>query len=312
MIKTETDPRQWNGIRRRVIRDRTLYALLLIPVAYILIFAYYPMYGAQIAFRDFKVARGILGSPWVGLKHFHNFLANYMFVRLLRNTLSISLYALATFPVSVVLALLLHNMPLGALKKSVQMISYAPHFISTVVMCGMILQFLSVRSGMVNHLLRGLGFQAVDFLGQAAYFPSVYVWTGVWQNMGYGSIIYLSALSGVDPELHESARIDGASLVQRILHVDLPTILPTIMIMFILNCGHVLSVGYEKIYLLQNTLNISTSEVISTYVYKQGLASAVPQYSYSTAVGLFVSAVNLVMLALVNGMSKRLSKTSLW
>lgn len=289
-----------------------MYILLLIPVLYIVVFSYVPMFGAQIAFRDYNVAKGILGSPWVGWKHFRNFLGNYMFSRLIGNTLSISLYSLLTFPVSIFLALLLHNMPLKSLKKSVQMISYAPHFISTVVMCGMICQFMAMRDGMVNNMLESFGFKRIDFLGKPQYFAGVYVWTGVWQNMGYGSILYLAALSGVDPELHEAARIDGASLLQRVYRIDLPSILPTVTVMFVLSCGNILSVGHEKVYLLQNRLNASSSEVISTYVYKQGLTSALPQYSYSTAVGLFVSVINLTVLTAVNNLSKRISSSSLW
>lgn len=299
-------------ILRHIRKDWVLYALLSIPIAYIIVFAYGPMYGAQIAFRDYSVGKGITNSTWVGLKHFDNFLGNYMFPRLIKNTFSISLYSLMTFPFSIILALLLHNMPLRGIKKTVQMISYAPHFISTVVMCGMILQFLATRNGVINNVLEGLGFERIDFMGQAKYFAGVYVWSGVWQNAGYGSILYLSALSAVDPGLHEAAHIDGASLVQRIWHIDLASILPTITIMFILSCGNILSVGYEKVYLLQNNLNSSASEVISTYVYKQGLTSALPQYSYSTAIGLFVSVINMAALTLVNGISRRTSSNSLW
>lgn len=289
-----------------------LYAMLAVPVAYILVFAYYPMYGAQIAFRDFSIVKGITQSPWVGLKHFRLFFQNYMFWRLMRNTLAISLYSLATFPVSIVLALLIHTMPLRHFRKSVQMITYAPHFISTVVMCGMILQFLSVRNGSVNQLLQLLGFAPVDFLGDARRFVGVYVWTGVWQGMGYGAILYISALAGVDQELHEAARMDGASLLQRMWHIDLPSIRGTIIITFILRCGTILSVGYEKVYLLQNSLNLSSSEVISTYVFKQGIAGGLPQYSYATAVGLFVSAINLLMLGVVNAVAKKTASMSLW
>ena len=195
---------------------------------------------------------------------------------------------------------------------TIQLITYAPHFIATVVMCGMILQFLSMRGGLVNNFLGIFNVGPLDFLGNASAFSSVYVLSGVWQGMGYGSILYISALTGVDSELHEAATIDGATLLQRILHIDLPAIRPTIVIMFILRCGTILSLGYEKVLLLQNNLNLSASEVISTYVYKQGLASAIPQYSYSTAVGLFVSLVNLVILLLVNRIAGALTDSSLW
>lgn len=309
-----------NGLRKRrgrqalksIRKNAALYLLLLIPVAYILIFHYYPMFGAQIAFRNYSFRKGITGSPWVGLKYFKQFMTNYTFRRVIKNTLLISLYSLATFPIPVLLALLVHYMPSRTLRKTVQMVSYAPHFISTVVMVGMIMQFFATRDGLVNGLLGALGLESKDFLGAPDNFYSLYVWTGVWQTMGYNSIIYISSLSGIDPGLHEAAKIDGASLVRRIWHIDLPGILPIVLTMFILRCGSVLSLGYEKVYLLQNTLNISASEVISTYVYKQGLTAAIPQYSYSTAVGLFVSAVNILMLTLVNTLSRRLARTSLW
>lgn len=300
--------RRWASIRKNAV----LYGLLLIPVVYILVFKYYPMYGALIAFQDYSIAKGFAGSPWVGLKHFRMFVQNYMFLRVLRNTVVISLYSLATFPIPVMLAVLIHTMPLKKFTKSVQLITYAPHFISTVVMCGMILQFLALRGGMVNNILNWFGLESVDFLGDAGKFAGVFVFSGVWQSAGYSSIIYISALSGVDGELHEAATVDGASLLRRIWHIDLPSILPTIVVMFVLRCGSILSVGYEKVLLLQNSLNISASEVISTYVYKQGLASAIPQFSYSTAVGLFVSVINMMMLVTVNQISKALTGSSLW
>lgn len=297
---------------KAVRKNAVLYLLLLVPIAYILIFHYYPMYGAQIAFRSYSFKKGITGSPWVGLKYFRQFLTNYTFRRVITNTLSISLYAIAAFPIPVILALLVHYMPSRGLRRTVQMVSYAPHFISTVVMVGIIMQFFAARDGLINNLLLAMGLQSVDFLGNPDHFYGLYVWTGVWQTMGYNSIIYISSLSGIDPGLHEAAKIDGASLLKRIWHIDLPGIVPIVTTMFILRCGSILSLGYEKVYLLQNTLNISASEVISTYVYKQGLTAAIPQYSYSTAVGLFVSVVNILMLTLVNTLSRRLVKASLW
>lgn len=307
-VKRKTTQLTWKAVKK----NGTLYALLIIPVAYILLFAYYPMYGAQIAFRDYNIVKGIVGSPWVGLKHFRNFVNNYLFWRLMKNTLTLSLYSLATFPIPIVFAILIHNIPSKRFGKMVQMVTYAPYFISTVVMCGMILQFLAVRDGMVNTFLGLIGIGPIDFLGRPETFPSVYVWTGVWQNMGYGSVIYLSSLSSVDPELHEAAIIDGASLLKRIWYIDLPSISPVIITMFILNCGSILSTGYEKIMLLQNSLNITSSEVISTYVYKQGIESAIPQYSYASAIGLFVSVINMTLLVVFNSLSKRVTSTSLW
>lgn len=299
-------------LMKRIRKHAVLYLLLLIPLAYILIFHYYPMFGAQIAFRNYSFRKGIFHSPWVGLKYFRQFIQNYTFQRVMCNTILISLYSIATFPIPILLAMLVHYMPSKGLRRSVQMVSYAPHFISTVVMVGIIMQFFAIRDGLINNLLGLLGVDAIDFLGSPKRFYGLYVWTGVWQTMGYNSIIYISSLSSIDPELHEAAKIDGASLLQRIRHIDLPGLLPIVVTMFILRCGSVLNIGYEKVYLLQNTLNISASEVISTYVYKQGLTAAIPQYSYSTAVGLFVSVINIIILTMVNTLSRRLAKTSLW
>ena len=305
-------PLRGRELMKQLRRHAVLYAMLLIPLAYILIFRYYPMLGAQIAFRKYSFAKGIFRSPWVGLKYFRQFTQSYAFWRVMRNTILISLYAIATFPIPILLAMLVHYMPSKGLRRSVQMVSYAPHFISTVVMVGIIMQFFATRDGLINHLLGLVGILPVDFLGSPQHFYGLYVWTDVWQSMGYNSIIYISSLASIDPELHEAAKIDGASLLKRIRHIDLPGILPVVVTMFILRCGSVLNIGYEKVYLLQNALNISASEVISTYVYKQGLAASLPQYSYSTAVGLFVSVINIFILTLVNTLSRRLAQTSLW
>lgn len=298
-------------LRVRLKHNAVLYLLLLLPVAYIIIFRYVPMYGAQIAFRNYSITKGIWNSPWVGLKHFERFINNRMFKRVLANTLRVSLYSLGTFPCSIIFAFMLHYAPFKRLQKTVQMVSYAPHFISTVVICAMINSFFS-SYGMVNQLLELLGLKSVNFLGDPQLFTGLYVWTGVWQGLGYGSIIYLSALSGVDQELHEAAIIDGADLLKRIWHIDLPGILPMVTIMLIMRCGSIVSVGYEKIYLLQNSLNTTTSEVISTYVYKIGVNSATPQYSYASAIGLFTSVINLVMLVVTNTISKKLTNSSIW
>lgn len=283
-----------------------------IPVAYLIIFKYLPMYGVQIAFRDYAPAKGITGSPWVGFKHFQKFISNYQFKQIVWNTIAISLYQLLTFPLPIVLAIFLNYVKKERFKKAVQMVSYAPHFISTVVMVGIIIQFLDARSGVVNALITAVGGEAKNFMAYPEYFRHIYVWTGVWQGIGYSSIIYIAALSGVSAELHEAAIIDGANIVKRIWHVDLPAIRPTIVIMLIMQCGSILSVGYEKIYLLQNSLNRNQSEIISTYVYKQGIAAALPQYSYSTAIGLFVAIVNVILLILVNQITKKLGETSLF
>ena len=301
-----------NSWKKEVKRNWSLYLLVAIPVAYLVIFKYIPMYGVQIAFKDYSLAKGITGSPWVGMKYFVKFMSNYQFKTILWNTIAISLYQLLTFPLAIILALLLNYVGKEKFKKSVQMITYAPHFISTVVMVGIIIQFLDARSGVVNQIIAAFGGETKNFMAYPEYFRHIYVWTGVWQGIGYSSIIYIAALSGVSAELHEAAIIDGASIIKRIWYVDIPTILPTIVIMLILQCGSILSVGYEKIYLMQNSLNLSQSEIISTYVYKQGIASAMPQYSYSTAIGLFVSIVNVILLVIVNTITSKLSDTSLF
>lgn len=231
---------------------------------------------------------------------------------MLRNTLAIGLYSVAVFPCAVILALGLNYLPSKGFRKTVQMISYLPHFITTVVMCSIILQFFDAKNGMFNALTAVFGVAPKNYMGDAGAFYHIYIWTSVWQDVGYASIIYVAALAGISTELHEAAIIDGATILQRIWYVDLPGILPTICIMLIMRCGQVLNVGYEKVYLLQNAMNLNASEVINTYVYKQGLSSSLPQYSLATAIGLFVSVVNLIVLAAVNRLSASVSGNSLW
>lgn len=297
---------------RDMRRDRMLYLMILAPLAFLLVFSYAPMYGVQIAFRDYNIIKGIWDSPWVGLKHIRKFFSSYMFWRLMKNTLALSAYSLAVFPLSLVLALLLNYMPNRRYKKTVQMVSYIPHFLSTVVMCGMVLQFLDQRTGMLNAFLGLFGVPAQSFMANPSAFPHVYIWSGVWQGVGYGSVIYIATLAGVSPELHEAAIIDGANIWQRIWHVDIPGVLPTFCILLIMRCGSIMNVDFEKILLLQNDLNGKVSEVISTYVYKQSFQNTFPQYSYSAAIGLFTSLVNMALLVTVNRASKRLSGSSLW
>ncbi|MGN1070582.1 MAG: ABC transporter permease [Candidatus Fimadaptatus sp.] len=298
-------------LRRSFKQHWILYLLLVVPLAYIITFAYTPMVGLLMAFEDYRPTRGIFGSKWVGLKHFERFLSMPSFFTLLRNTVVISLYSMvAGFPMPIILALALNEVRMTKLKKTVQMVSYAPYFISTVVMVGIIMQFFSTQFGPVNILRRNMGLSTINFMGEQSMFRSIYVWSGVWQGSGYGAVIYIAAIAGIDPQLHEAALIDGANRFQRLWHVDIPGILPTVVIMLIMNCGSIMSVGYEKIYLMQNSLNTSVSEVISTYVYKVGLKEA--QYSFSAAVGMFNSVVNFIMLVLVNGISRRVSETSLW
>ncbi|WP_141500000.1 ABC transporter permease [Paenibacillus luteus] len=308
----QTPPlRASSGIAKRMMQNWELYLFMLPAVVYFAVFHYAPMYGIQIAFKNFIPSKGIFGSEWVGFQHFERFFNSHYFWDLLWNTLSISFYELALgFPLPIILALAFNEIRNGYFKKSVQTITYAPHFISIVVMTGMIISFLSPSSGMLIRGLEALGIDAPQFLNDPAWFKTVYVISGVWQNTGWGTIIYLAALSAVDPQLHEAAIVDGASRFKRMLHINLPTIIPTITILLILNTGNILGVGYEKILLLQNSLNLKSSDVISTFVYRSGLVSA--QYSFSTAVGLFNSVVNALMLITVNQIAKRTSATSLW
>ena len=299
-------------IRLDFKHNAALYAMLLIPLAIIIIFRVAPMWGIQIAFRDYRPARGISGSRFVGLKYFEKFLKSYQFGQVMRNTLLINLYTLATFPLSLVFALMLNYLGFRRFRKTVQMVSYAPHFISTVVLCSMVLEFTKTRGGMINSVLGLFGVEAANWMAKPEYFYSIYVWSGVWQELGYNSIIYISALAGISPELHEAATVDGASLLKRIWHVDIPGVLPTFCIMLILSCGKLMTVGYEKILLLQNNVNIEVSEVISTYAYTIGLATKTPQYSYSAAISLFTSIINMIMLFTVNRLSNKLSNNSLW
>ena len=290
--------------------SRALYLLLLPSFIIFLLFTYYPMYGVIIAFKDFSPAQGILGSPWVGFKNFIQYFNSYQFWPTIRNTIVISLYTIVvTFPLPVFLALMCNQIRARRFKKFFQVSTYLPHFISTVVMCGMIILFLSPSTGIIAKLAGIFGFTLPNLMGSASAFPSIYVWTEAWQHVGWDSILYIATLSAIDPTLYEAATMDRASKWKRMIHIDIPALLPTATIMFILRMGSVMSVGFEKIYLLQNTLNSSTSEIISTYVYKMGLVSN--QYSLSSAIGLFNNVINLVLLLLVNYTSKKLSDTSL-
>jgi len=289
---------------------RQIYLLLLPALIYVLLFAYAPMYGIQIAFKNYKGAWGIWDSPWIGFKHFKDFFEGYYFWRLLKNTLFLSLYSLVVgFPIPIIVALILNET--GArFKKTAQTILYAPHFISTVVLCGMIVTMFSKESGVINTLLEMLGMERIYFMGEPKAFRHLYTWSGIWQGMGWNAIIYIAALSSVDPSLHEAASIDGASRMQRIIHINIPTIMPTIIITLIMRLGQIASVGHEKAFLLQNSLNVEMSEIISTYVYKRGVVSA--DYSFGTAVGLFNNIINISLVLLANQISKKVSETSLF
>lgn len=299
------------SLLKRVLMNYQLYLFLLPTVAWYIIFCYGPMYGIQIAFKDFNGAFGILGSPWVGLKHFRNFFSSYYITVLLRNTIILSLYSLAaSFPFPIILALMLKEVKNDKFRRLVQTTTYAPHFISTVVLVGMIKLMLSPRFGVVNQLLQAVGFEAKNYLAISPYFRHIYVWSGIWQNVGWGSMIYLAALSQVNPEHHEAAMIDGAGRLRRIWHINIPAIIPTMSILLILRAGSVMSVGFEKVFLMQNDLILDRAEVISTYIYRRGLLNA--NYSFASAVGLFNNVVNFLMLLIVNGITRKLSETTLF
>lgn len=306
--RTPLGKRLWLELKK----NHALYVLLILPVLLLIIFKYVPMHGVQIAFRNYKPAKGVYGSDWVGMKYFIKYFNSMQFWPLIRNTLSINLYSLATFPLSLILALLLNYIPSKGYRKTVQMVSYAPHFISTVVMCGMLLTFMDVRTGMINEILKVLGFAPINFMGTPSYFYSIYVWSGVWQGVGYGSIIYISALSGIPPELHEAAIVDGASILKRIWHVDIPGVLPTLCILLIMRCGDILDIGFEKIMLLQNSLNKPISDVISVYTYNLGINSSIPQYSYASAIGLFSNVINMLLLLLANTVVNKINGNGLF
>jgi putative aldouronate transport system permease protein len=303
---------QISSERRSLIkRNWELYLFILPAMIFYIIFHYIPMYGVQIAFKNYMVTKGIFGSPWAGFKHFERFFNSYQFWTLLRNTVVLSFYQiLAGFPIPIILALLLNQIKNQSYKKIIQTVTYAPHFISVVVLVGMVNIFLSPRSGIINHIIDFLGGDRVFFMADPAKFRHIFVWSGIWKNAGYSMIIYLAALSGIDPQLHEAAIVDGASKLQRIRHIEIPGIIPTATILLIMNVGRVMQIGFERAYLMQNPLNLETSEIIATYVYKVGLLSA--QFSFSAAVGLFNSLINMILLISVNRVAKTLTSTSLW
>lgn len=303
------------SIRSRILRDRQLYLFLLIPITFVIIFEYIPMGGIVIAFQDFSVRKGFLGSEWVGLDNFIKFFKSYECWRLIRNTFVISIYTiLASFPIPIIFALMMNSLRGKIFKKSVQTVVNLPHFISVTVMVSILMNLLNNRVGLYGLLVERLtGSYPSDLFGSPEAFRHLYVWSGIWQGFGWGSIIYTAALSNVDPEYHEAAQLDGASRLQRIIHIDLPTIMPTIVINLIMRFGHVMSVGFEKVYLMQNSLNLETSRIISTYVYSVGLASSGhSDLSYGAAIGLFNSVINLILITVVNQIAKKMGDTSLW
>ena len=298
---------------RRITRNWGLYLLLLPSLVLLVMFAYKPMYGIIIAFKDYKNSLGIMGSPWSDplLKNFMRFFNSFQCKTTIRNTLWLSLYSmLAGFPIPIMLALMINQITAKRFRKGFQTILYLPHFISTVVMVGLLLIWLSPSTGLIGTIYRMFGKEAPNLMGMASAFPSLYVWSDVWQHAGWDSIIFLAALSSIDPTLYEAATVDGATRWQKLCYIDLPLILPTACIMLILRAGNLMNVGFEKVFLMQNDLNMQTSEVIATYVYKMGLKNN--QYAVSTAVNLFNNVINFVLLVLVNGVTRKLGDTSLW
>lgn len=297
----------------RILRSWRLYVLLLPALVWLAVFAYAPMYGVQIAFRNYTPAKGITGSPGVGFTHFIRFVTGNQFWRLLWNTLAISGYELlAAFPVPIVLALALNAVRQKRFAKVVQLITYAPNFISAVVVVGIMVMLLDPRTGIVGIALSSMGIDAPNFLASTRWFRHLYVWSGVWQSAGFAAIIYLAALTSVPPELHEAAEMDGANRLKRIIHIDLPSIIPVAVILLILQTGSILNVGFEKVLLMQNDVNRPVSDVIDTYVYRVGLMAQLPQYSYATAIGLFKSIIGMILILLVNSFARRTQQSALF
>ncbi|HZG83645.1 MAG TPA: ABC transporter permease subunit [Paenibacillus sp.] len=295
---------------RDLAANKYVYLMLLPVVAYYLVFYYMPMYGLQIAFKDFSPGLGTWESPWVGFRHFQDFFDSYYFWRILRNTLLLSLYELLfAFPASIVLALLLNELRSAVFKRTVQTITYMPHFISIVVIAGMMVDFLA-RDGLINNVLGWFGVEPIAFLQESGWFRTIFISSGIWQSVGWGSIIYLSAISGIDPSLYEAAKVDGASRWKQTIHITLPGIASTVIILLILQIGNFMAVGTDKILLLYNSSTYETADVIGTFVYRKGILES--NFSYSAAVGLFNSVINFILLIMANALSRRTSETKLW
>ncbi|MDO3408929.1 ABC transporter permease subunit [Saccharibacillus sp. CPCC 101409] len=303
-------PERGGRLVRQIAKRYDLYLMLLLPIAWYLLFHYGPLYGLQIAFKNYNPGKGILGSDWVGFDNFRRFFDSYYFWRLLWNTLSINLFSLLlAFPVPIMLALLINEIRSKTYSKLLQNITYIPHFISVVVIVGILSVMLSTN-GPINMLIQGLGGTPTRFMESAGWFKTIFIGSNVWQNMGWQSIIYIAALSGINPQLYEAAKMDGASRLRRIWHVSLPGIVPVIVILLILDIGQFMNIGFEKILLMQNNLNLEASDVISTFVYTTGILKG--EYSYTAAIGLFNSVINLTLLLLVNRFARKTSETSLW
>jgi putative aldouronate transport system permease protein len=295
--------------RKKVIPNWILYLFLIPALIYAAIFWYAPMFGLVMSFQRYNPGLGFLKSPWVGLDNFERFFDSYMCWTLIRNTLVLSLYSfIAGLPIPIILAIVFQYCPHKRFVKTVQTVTYAPYFISVVVLVAMLTIFLSPRTGLINLAIKNMGVQPINFMSDSAWFRHIYVWSGVWQGAGWGSIIYTATLSGSDPQLHEAAIIDGASKWKRVWYIDLPVIAPTFIILQIMNVGHIMSVGFEKVYLMQNSANIMVSEIISTYSYSLGIKGG--EVSYTTAIGLFNNVVNFILLLTANFISSKVSKIS--
>lgn len=310
--KTQSIVSQWyQKASKEILRNKYVYLMALPVILYYLIFQYGPMYGTIIAFKQYDIVKGVWGSPWVGFKYFIEFFESFYFERTLRNTLLISLYELLWgFPAPIILALLLNELRHNKFKRVVQTITYLPHFVSTVVICGMIFDFVS-RNGFITEIFVFLGGERTNLLSQPQYFRTIFISSGIWQGVGWGTIIYLSALSGIDMEQYEAAMIDGAGRLKQLIHITLPGLMPTIVILLILRIGQVMSVGFEKIILLYNPNTYETADVISSYVYRKGLGEAF-QFSFTAAVGLFQSVINFTLVISANWISRKVNETSLW
>ncbi len=299
--------------RKAISRYWQMYLLLIPVIIYFILFAYKPMLGIQIAFKNYKLRAGIWNSPWVGFKHFISFFDSYQSGRVISNTLWISFLSLLfCFPLPIILALVFNELKTDRARRFVRTITYAPHFISTVVVVGMMVSMCSMETGIINKMLVGMGLtkEPLYLMGSGKYFRLMYILSDIWKDSGWNAIIFISALSAIDNVLYEAARVDGASRWQQLIHITIPSIVPTIVIMLILRCGSLMSVGRDKVFAMQTDLNLNVAEVISTYVYKQGVVDM--KYDYATAVDLFNSAINILMLTIVNGISRRVSETSLW
>lgn len=304
---TRRSPSLWS----RIARHWQLYVLLAPAIIYLIVFKYWPMYGVQIAFRNYNPIDGFMGSEWVGLEHISRFLHSFQFTRVFFNTIAINILGLVFgFPVPIILALLINKLGSRRLKAFIQTVLFSPAFISTVVVVGMLFVLLSPRSGLVNNLIGLAGGTPINFMNEEGWFRPIYVLSDIWQNAGFSMIIYLAALAAIDPSLHEAARVDGANRWQRMWHIDLPGIRPVISIMFILAVGNLLNIGFEKALLMQTDLNLGASQIIQTYVYDVGLKSA--QFSYSAAISLFNSVLNMILLLVFNQVAKRAGQTSLF